>query len=235
MLAPLVGSRTVDPLDTAVVSICMLEAGTASNVIPDRAVLRGTFRTHREAVQDRVEEGLRRIAAGVAHAGDVTIDVDITHGVCGTVNHPEAAALAAEVGEDAYERICWRQGTKGELASRFTAIRVKLTNVKLRSAHADGELPVRWLLAQWPEGKNAPTDFWISDLPDDTPIENLVALAKLRWRIEQDYRELKDALGLDHFEGRSWPGWHHHTTLVSVAHGFLTLERLRRPQRRAAA
>ena len=89
--------RTVDPLDTAVVSICMLEAGTASNVIPDRAVLRGTFRTHRQAVQDRVEEGLRRIAAGVAHAGDVTIDVDITHGVCGTVNHPEAAALAAEV------------------------------------------------------------------------------------------------------------------------------------------
>lgn len=145
------------------------------------------------------------------------------------------AALAAGLGEDAYQQICWRQGTKGELASRFTAIRVKLTNIKLRSAHADGELPIRWLLAEWPQGKGAPTDFWISDLPDNTPIEDLVSLAKLRWRIEQDYRELKDALGLDHFEGRSWPGWHHHTTLVSVAHGFLTLERLRRPQRRAAA
>jgi len=145
------------------------------------------------------------------------------------------AALAAEVGEGAYEQICWRQGTKGELSSRFAAIRVKLTNIKLRSTHADGQLPVRWLLAEWPKGKQAPTDLWISNLPDDTPIEDLVALAKLRWRIEQDYRELKDALGLDHFEGRSWPGWHHHTTLVSVAHGFLTLERLRRPRARAAA
>lgn len=145
------------------------------------------------------------------------------------------AALATEIGPGAYRQICWREGTKGELASRFAAIRVKLTNVKLRSAHADAELPIRWLLAEWPEGKDTPTGFWISDLPDHTTLDELVALAKLRWRIEQDYRELKDALGLDHFEGRSWPGWHHHTTLVSVAHGFLTLERLRRPQRRAAA
>ncbi|MBY0308396.1 MAG: transposase, partial [Phycisphaerales bacterium] len=90
-------------------------------------------------------------------------------------------------------------------------------------------------LAEWPEGADAPTAFWLSNLPADTPIERLVALAKLRWRVEQDYRELKDALGLDHFEGRSWPGWHHHTTLVAVAHGFLTAERLRRPPRRAAA
>jgi len=145
------------------------------------------------------------------------------------------AALAAEIGADAYRDICWRQGSKRQLSSRFAAIRVKLTNVKLRSAYADRELPVRWLLAEWPSGTQAPTDFWISDLPEDTALEALVRLAKLRWRIEQDYRELKDALGLDHFEGRSWSGWHHHTTLVSVAHGFLTLERLRRPQRRAAA
>ena len=90
-------ARTVNPLDTAVVSICMIEAGTASNIIPDRVVLRGTFRTHADAVRDRVEAGLRRIAAGVAQAGDVTIDVEIQHGVCGTVNHAEAAELAAEV------------------------------------------------------------------------------------------------------------------------------------------
>ena len=89
-------ARTTDPLDTAVVSICMIEAGTASNIIPGRVTLRGTFRTHREAVQDWVEHGLRQIAAGVAQAGDVTIDVEIEHGVCGTVNHAEQAALAAE-------------------------------------------------------------------------------------------------------------------------------------------
>ncbi len=89
-------ARTVDPLDTAVVSICMIEAGTASNVIPDRVTLRGTFRTHTQPVQNQVEAGLRRVAAGVAQAGDVTIDVGIEHGVCGTVNHPEQANLAAE-------------------------------------------------------------------------------------------------------------------------------------------
>ena len=76
--------------------------------------------------------------------------------------------------------------------------------------------------------------YWLSNLPADTPLVELVRLGKLRWRIEHDYRELKDALGLDHFEGRSYRGWHHHVTLVSVAHGFLTLER-QRPKTRAAA
>jgi SRSO17 transposase len=121
------------------------------------------------------------------------------------------------------------------MTSRFLALRVRPTNVKLRHADPGAELPVCWLLAEWPQGTPAPTKFWLSNLPAQTPIDDLVALAKLRWRVEQDYRELKDALGLDHFEGRSWLGWHHHVTLVSVAHGFLTLERLRRPPRRAAA
>jgi SRSO17 transposase len=77
--------------------------------------------------------------------------------------------------------------------------------------------------------------YWLSNLPADTPLREIVRLAKMRFRIEQDYRELKDALGLDHFEGRSYRGWNHHVTLVSVAHGFLTLERLRHPRARAAA
>ena len=119
--------------------------------------------------------------------------------------------------------------------SRFLALRVRPANVKLRRADPGGELPVCWLLVEWPTGKDAPSDYWLSNLPADTPLERLVGLAKLRWRIEQDYRELIDALGLDHFEGRSWPGWHHHVTLVTVAHGFLTRERLHRPPLRAAA
>ncbi len=93
-LQPIV-ARTVDPLDTAVVSICMVEAGSASNVIPDRVVMKGTYRTHRQSVQDAVEAALYRVAAGVALAGDVTIDVETTNGVCGTVNDPEQADLAA--------------------------------------------------------------------------------------------------------------------------------------------
>ena len=145
------------------------------------------------------------------------------------------AALATDAGQDAFQEVTWREGTRGPMTSRFLALRVRPANVKLRRADPDGELPVRWLLAEWPAGKPAPTDYWLSNLPADTPIGRLVELAKLRWRVEQDYRELKDALGLDHFEGRSYPGWHHHVTLVSVAHGFLTLERLRRPPQRAAA
>ena len=89
-----------------------------------------------------------------------------------------------------------------------------------------------------PKRKDEPVKYWLSNLPADTDIEDLVRLGKLRWRIEHDYRELKDALGLDHFEGRSYRGFHHHVTLVSVAHAFLTLERLRtadRPRLRAAA
>ena len=100
------------------------------------------------------------------------------------------------------------------------------------AARADGlgwELPVRWLLVEWPQDKAEPVKYWLSNLPEATPIVELVRLARLRWRVEQDYRELKGALGLDHFEGRGWPGWHHHVTLVSVAHGFLVLERLRSP------
>jgi SRSO17 transposase len=73
---------------------------------------------------------------------------------------------------------------------------------------------------EWPTGKPAPVKYWLSNLPAATPLVELVCLARLRWRIEQDYRELKGALGLDHFEGRGFGGWHHHVTLVSVAHGF---------------
>jgi SRSO17 transposase len=105
-----------------------------------------------------------------------------------------------------------------------------------RLARQDGgELPVRWLLVEWPKGKPEPVKYWLSSLPEATPLVELVRLARLRWRVEQDYRELKGGLGLDHFEGRGLLGWHHHVTLVSVAHGFLTLERLRRPKPAASA
>jgi SRSO17 transposase len=91
-----------------------------------------------------------------------------------------------------------------------------------------------WLIAEWPEGAPAPTDYWLSNLPADTEPERLARLARLRWKIELDYKQLKGELGLDHYEGRSWPGWHHHTALVSAAHGFLALERLRPKARRPA-
>jgi SRSO17 transposase len=145
-------------------------------------------------------------------------------------------ALVTAAGKTAAHGVTWREGSRGRRHSRFLALRVRPANIELRhAAHAAGrQLEECWLLAEWPSDRDAPTDFWLSTLPADTPLAELVRLAKLRWRIEHDYRELKDALGLDHFEGRSFRGWHHHVTLVSVAHAFLTVER-RRPRTRAAA
>jgi SRSO17 transposase len=144
--------------------------------------------------------------------------------------------LIAAAGRDAAVEVCWRQGTRGPKSSRFIALQVRPANIELRrqAANTAGELALCWLLAEWPPGADQPTDYWLSSLPADTPLSELVRLGKLRWRIEHDYRELKDALGLDHFEGRSYRGWHHHVTLVSIAHAFLTLER-QRPRTRAAA
>ncbi|MER0241343.1 IS701 family transposase [Streptomyces sp. HSW2009] len=149
---------------------------------------------------------------------------------------PSVAALAAGLGQEAFVSLAWRQGSRGALRSRFTAVRIrpagKAVERPIRTAASteqgwwNGILPDCWLLVEWPKGAEAPTDCWLSSLPADTPIADLVRLAKVRWRIEHDYRELKHGLGLDHFEGRSWPGWHHHVTLVTAAHAFLTQQRL---------
>jgi SRSO17 transposase len=133
--------------------------------------------------------------------------------------------LALAAGSAAACEVAWREGSRGTMAARFLALRVRPANVGLRRAHPEA-LPLAWLLCEWPEGAAEPVKYWLADLPAETTLADLVRLAKLRWRIEQDYRELKDALGLDHFEGRSFRGWHHHVTLVSCAHGFLTLQRL---------
>jgi SRSO17 transposase len=148
--------------------------------------------------------------------------------------------LALTAGVHATQEVTWREGTRGKMTSRFLTLRVRPANIELRRAanKHDSELEVCWLICEWPDGKQQPVKYWLSNLPADTPIEDLVRLGKLRWRIEHDYRELKDALGLDHFEGRGYRGFNHHITLVSVAHAFLTLQRRRadrRPRLRAAA
>lgn len=125
---------------------------------------------------------------------------------------------------DCWQAVTWRDRTQGPLTSRFAAIRVSPSH----GYHAgQPPRPAEWLIIEWPESESAPTDFWLSNLPADTPLEKLVRLAKARWHIEQDYQQLKDELGLDHFEVRTWIGWHRHVTLVMLAFSFLLLERLR--------
>jgi SRSO17 transposase len=110
------------------------------------------------------------------------------------------------------------------LAPRFLFARVKALN-RWRNG-AEDQPREEWLICEWPDGQEQPTDYWISNLPADTPPEQLARLARMRWKIELDYKQLKGELGLDHYEGRSYLGWYHHTALVTAAHGFLTLERL---------
>src|SRR4051812_26652586 len=135
-----------------------------------------------------------------------------------------ATRLAVALPADAWRTVTWREGTAGPLASRFAAVRV-------RPAHGDtarsAPRPEEWFLAEWPEGEEEPTKYWLSTLPEATAIGDLVATAKLRWRIERDFEELKQELGLGHFEGRGWRGFHHHAGLCIAAYGFLVAERCR--------
>ncbi|MBA3538169.1 MAG: IS701 family transposase [Deltaproteobacteria bacterium] len=132
------------------------------------------------------------------------------------------AALVAGLEENAWQSVCFRDRDGKQLHSRFAFVRVIAANPVDRLRQAPRE---EWVIAEWPEGHDAPSDYWISNLPASTEPERLARLARLRWMIELDYKQLKGELGLDHYEGRSYLGFHHHCTIVTAAHGFLTLER----------
>ena len=133
-----------------------------------------------------------------------------------------ARALAEMLPRQAWKHVRWREGTKGTMASRFSAVRV-------RPAHRDERRheprPEEWLLLEWPEGEVEPTKYFLSTIPEDVDLAELVATAKIRWRIERDYQEMKDELGLEDYEGRSWRGFHHHGILCMAAYCFLAAER----------
>jgi len=139
-------------------------------------------------------------------------------------------ALALSLPAHTWRKVIWREGTQGKLSSRFAAVRV-------RPAHCDTQRsepwPEEWLLIEWPEGDAEPAKYWFSNLPQRTSLKRLVKVAKARWWIERDYQELKQELGLGHYEGRNWRGFHHHASLCIAAYGFLIAERcLFPPQQR---
>lgn len=129
-------------------------------------------------------------------------------------------ALAQALPVRAYRTITWRQGSAEPLSGRFARVRVV-------AAHDDRDRAPEWLVIEWPSGDAEPLRYWLSTLPEATPFKALVGTIKGRWRIERDYLELKQELGLGHYEGRNWRGFHHHASLCIAAYGFLTLERLR--------
>jgi SRSO17 transposase len=138
-------------------------------------------------------------------------------------------ALALSLPAQDWRTVTWRAGTRGELSSRFAAVRV-------RPAHRDTKRtepwPEEWLLIEWPEGDAEPAKYWFSNLPKRSSLKRLVKLAKARWWIERDYQDLKQELGLGHFEGRNWRGFHHHASLCIAAYGFLIAERCLFPPQR---
>jgi SRSO17 transposase len=122
----------------------------------------------------------------------------------------------------AFRRVTWREGSNTKLASRFAAVRVRPAQGDTSRSEPRAE---EWCLIEWPKGEAEPTKYWFSTLPVDTSLTDLVRQAKRRWRIERDYQDLKQELGLGHYEGRGWRGFHHHATLCIAAYGFLIIER----------
>ena len=134
--------------------------------------------------------------------------------------------LAFELEPSQWQTLEWREGTNFTLRSRFARVRV-------RAAHRDHKRtqmrPEQWALIEWPEGHREPMKYWLSTLPEDVPLQRMVLEAKMRWRIERDYQDLKQELGLGHYEGRGWRGFHHHASLSIAAYGFLMVQQLRHP------
>jgi SRSO17 transposase len=133
--------------------------------------------------------------------------------------------IAKDLPSGSWKTVRWREGTKGPLTSRFARVVVWMANGLVQGKTM--QVPAEELLIEWPEGDKDPWKYWLSSLPPQrTSFRGLVRKAKGRFRVEQDYEEMKGEVGLDHFEGRSWQGWHHHVTLVTLAYAFLMLERM---------
>lgn len=142
-------------------------------------------------------------------------------------HHPQSIkALALELGPKHWHTVTWREGTNAKLRSRFARVRVRAAH---RDTLRDEVREPEWLLIEWPKGDAEPLKYWLSTLPEDAPLKRMVYEAKMRWRIERDYQDLKQDLGLGHYEGRGWRGFHHHASLSIAAYSFLLAQRLRHP------
>jgi len=188
------------------------------------------------------ERGLRYAVQvdpdATAHHGDA---IPVTVPYTGRGRPPKPAypdppvtfkTLVLTAGRTTARPVTWRRGSRRTKTNPTATMRSHFLRLRIRPANrdiprdADGTLPEVWLIAQWPPDANQPVKYWLSNLGPRTSLKTLVRLAKLRWRVEHDYRELKTGLGIDHFEGRNYTGWHRHVTLTVLAQAFCTLLRL---------
>jgi SRSO17 transposase len=169
---------------------------------------------------------LRRAIAelGLSYVAAITSIVKVRTVGVGEQKRVSVGALAGSLPKLAWHPITWREGSNARLRSRFAYVRVRAAPIRGEARFAE-----ETLLIEWPEDEAAPTKFWLANAAHDMPLRNLVDLAKLRWRIERDYEDLKQEVGLGHYEGRTWRGFHHHGTMSIAAYCFLISERERFP------
>jgi SRSO17 transposase len=203
--------------------------------LPDRVVLGDAAYGEPTAFRQGLEKRELRYALGIqSNVGIWTKPPKRIHDKANGMGRPATAwnygeqkpvsLKEAALKAKGWKTIRWREGSKGWLESRFWCARVQPSH-----RYQDGRPPEKevWLLVEWPESEPEPIKYFFCNMPADTTLRRLVRITKCRWKIEQDYQQLKEELGLDHYEGRSWQGWHHHVTLVMIAHAFLTLEAMR--------
>ena len=161
-----------------------------------------------------------------AHRGNGRVPTLLRRGATAEQRPLSVKDVAFEIDPDDWHEVTWREGTNAPLRSQFARVRVRAAHRDYwRSALREEE----WLIIEWPEGHDEPMKYWLSTLPEDMPLERMVYETKMRWRIERDYQDLKQDLGLGQYEGRGWRGFHHHASLSIAAYGFLLGQRLRHP------
>jgi SRSO17 transposase len=161
-------------------------------------------------------------ALRLSYAAGIVPTVKVRAALDGGATAPRVSVkeLALSLPKNAWRTITWREGSADRLSSRFARVRVRIAPIRGAAGRAE-----ETLLIEWPEGEAEPTKYWLSTLDKSTPFRELVDTVKMRWRIERDYQELKQEIGLGHYEGRGWQGLHHHGTLCIAAYGFLVSER----------
>jgi SRSO17 transposase len=187
--------------------------------VPKAPIVMDAFYGRATELRDEISNhGLQYMAA-------IREDTNVCLTGPGDLREPVAVInLAKGPAKTDWHSVRWRHGTKGDMRSRFTLLRVRAAH---REPGRREQRPIEWLLIEWPISESTPLKYWLSNLPPESSITEIVNLAQMRWRIERDYEELKGELGLDHYEGRGWLGFHHHAALCIAAYAFLVAERAR--------
>ena len=196
-----------------------IRAAVAANVARGAVLMDAGYGTNSGLRRAITDLGLGYVASIIS-----TIKVRLVREGNSKPKRVSVEALARSLPKHAWRTITWRDGSNAKLRSRFASVRVRAAPIR-----GEARFTEETLLIEWPKDETAPTKFWLATVDRDMPLRDLVGLAKLRWRIERDYEDLKQEIGLGHYEGRTWRGFHHHGTMSIAAYGFLISERERIP------